>query len=190
MYLFFDTETSGLPKRWDAPVSDLRNWPRLVQIAWITCDSAQHSPEPEVQLIRPEGFTISSGAFQQHGISTQFAIDNGVPLKPVLDSFFNAVQSADVLVGHNFAFDANIVGAEFIRAGMINLIPTKASQCTMKGTTDFCKLPGSYGYKWPTLIELHQKLFKTKFEDSHDAAADCLACMTCFFRLKELRVMP
>ncbi len=190
MFLFFDTETSDLPKRWDAPVSDLRNWPRLVQIAWITCDSVQHSLKPEVQLIRPEGFTISSGAFQRHGISTQFAIDNGVPLKPVLDAFFMAVQSADVLVGHNFAFDANIVGAEFIRAGMTNLIPTKASQCTMKGATDFCKLPGRIGFKWPTLTELHQKLFKTEFDDSHDAAADCLACMKCFFRLKELRIMP
>ena len=34
-YLFFDTETTGLPRNWSAPVSDLNNWPRLVQIAWI-----------------------------------------------------------------------------------------------------------------------------------------------------------
>ena len=31
-YLFFDTETTGLPANWQAPMSDLENWPRLVQI--------------------------------------------------------------------------------------------------------------------------------------------------------------
>ena len=38
MYLFFDTETTGLPKRWNAPVTEVDNWPRLVQLAWISCD--------------------------------------------------------------------------------------------------------------------------------------------------------
>jgi uncharacterized protein YprB with RNaseH-like and TPR domain len=35
MYLFFDTETTGLPKNWKAPVTDLNNWPRLVQFAFL-----------------------------------------------------------------------------------------------------------------------------------------------------------
>jgi len=30
MYLFFDTETTGLPRNWKAPVTDLDNWPRMV----------------------------------------------------------------------------------------------------------------------------------------------------------------
>ena len=34
MFLIFDTETTGLPKRWDAPISDTNNWPRIVQLAW------------------------------------------------------------------------------------------------------------------------------------------------------------
>ena len=34
MYLFFDTETTGLPKRWNAPVTDLENWPRSFAGAW------------------------------------------------------------------------------------------------------------------------------------------------------------
>ena len=29
MYLFFDTETTGLPKNWKTPLNDLNNWPRL-----------------------------------------------------------------------------------------------------------------------------------------------------------------
>jgi hypothetical protein len=35
MYLFFDTETTGLPKSWKAPVTDVNNWPRLVQLAFL-----------------------------------------------------------------------------------------------------------------------------------------------------------
>ena len=33
--LFFDTETTGIPKNWDAPVDKLDNWPRLVQLALL-----------------------------------------------------------------------------------------------------------------------------------------------------------
>ena len=36
MYLFFDTETTGLPRNWKAPITDLNNWPRLVQLAYIS----------------------------------------------------------------------------------------------------------------------------------------------------------
>ena len=39
MYLIFDTETTGLPKRWDAPLNDLDNWPRCVQVAWQIHDN-------------------------------------------------------------------------------------------------------------------------------------------------------
>ena len=29
--------------------------------------------------------------------------------------------------------------------------------CTMHKSTDFCKIENGYGYKWPKLIELHEK---------------------------------
>jgi hypothetical protein len=32
-YLFFDTETTGVPNNWDAPASQIENWPRLIQLA-------------------------------------------------------------------------------------------------------------------------------------------------------------
>ncbi len=38
MFLFFDTETTGLPRNWQAPLEDLDNWPRLVQLAWLLMD--------------------------------------------------------------------------------------------------------------------------------------------------------
>jgi len=59
----------------------------------------------------------------------------------------------------------------------------------MKESTEFCRLPGKYGHKWPTMDELHRILFGESFDDAHDASADCLACMRCFFALKRRRVI-
>jgi len=39
MFLIFDTETTGLPKNFNAPITDVDNWPRCVQIAWQLHDS-------------------------------------------------------------------------------------------------------------------------------------------------------
>jgi len=37
-YLFFDTETTGLPMNYYAPAIDTNNWPRLVQLSYIITD--------------------------------------------------------------------------------------------------------------------------------------------------------
>jgi len=84
MYLFFDTETTGLPKNWKAPVTDLNNWPRMIQIAWILCDQNGTRIESDDFIIQPEGFTIPSDASRVHGISTEKAIREGEDLEQVL----------------------------------------------------------------------------------------------------------
>lgn len=56
--LFFDTETKGLPKDWNAPVHNLDNWPRLVQLAWQTYDHSGNLIEEHEYIIKPEGFSI------------------------------------------------------------------------------------------------------------------------------------
>ncbi len=171
MYLFFDTETNGLPKNWKAPVTALSNWPRLVQIAWITYDSAGNEIERNDHIVKPQGFTIPYEASSIHGISTEKALSDGVDLQIVLDEFYKQVEKATVLVAHNISFDEKIVGAEFLRSGMANPIASKKKICTMRGTTDFVAIPGYYGYKWPKLSELHRKLFGFDFEEAHNAGS-------------------
>jgi DNA polymerase III epsilon subunit-like protein len=185
MYVFFDTETSDLPRRWNAPVTDVQNWPRLVQICWVTCSAEGESAPPQTHLIKPEGFEIAPGAAEVHGISTDHALENGEPLRPVLDEFVRAVEGADQIVAHNISFDACVVGAELIRARIPNLLERKTQRCTMKESADFCQLPGRYGFKWPSLSELHQILFSKPLRGAHDAQADCLACLHCFLELKK-----
>ena len=59
----------------------------------------------------------------------------------------------------------------------------------MQASTNYCGLPGKYGYKWPNLMELHKKLFGHGFEEAHNAAADINATSKCFWELKKLGVI-
>ena len=64
MILFFDTETTGLPKNYKAPVTDLENWPRLVQLAYILQDYDGNTILKGDYIIKPNGFTIPSNYFE------------------------------------------------------------------------------------------------------------------------------
>ena len=67
-----------------------------------------------------------------------------------------------------------------------SILYKKDHYCTMKETTDLCKLPGRYGnYKWPKLQELHKHLFGENFVGAHDAMFDIKATMRCYYKLKE-----
>jgi DNA polymerase III epsilon subunit-like protein len=185
MYLFFDTETTGLPANWKAPVHDLSNWPRLVQLAWLLYDSSGSLLFSADHIIRPEGFMIPAGSSCIHGITQERACRDGSPLAAVLTEFFSYLNESEVLVAHNISFDENIVGAEFLRQNMPNLISSKKRICTMLKTTNFCKLDGPYGYKWPKLSELHYLLFQSDLAEAHNAAVDIQATAKCFWELKK-----
>ena len=186
MYLFFDTETTGLPRNWKAPISDLNNWPRLVQLAYLLYDNNGNKISEGDFIIKPEGFTIPSDSLKVHGISTQRALEEGQNLISVLRPFNSLIEQANYLVAHNMSFDEKIIGAEFLRNEMINSIQSKNKICTMEKSTNFCAINGPYGYKWPKLSELHYKLFKTGFEEAHNAAVDITATARCFWELKRI----
>ncbi len=189
MYLFFDAETTGVPKNYKAPVSDLNNWPRLVQIAWLITDAKGQELTSSEYVIKPHGFTIPPPATKIHGITTEQALREGTDLSPVLDLIAQDIDNASTLVAHNIQFDEKILGAEFIRAGHPNYMEKKRRKCTMKSATNYCRIPGQYGYKWPTLQELHRKLFVEDFSGAHDAMIDVRACAKCYFELKRLKII-
>lgn len=186
MYLIFDTETTGLPKSWSAPITDTDNWPRCVQIAWQLHDEMGNLVEHQDYLIRPEGFNIPYDAEQVHGISTDLATTQGVLLTEMLEKFNVALSKASYVVGQNVGFDINIMGCEFHRAGLqtpllgMNLLDT----CT-ETTAELLRLPGGRGgkFKLPTLTELHEYLFGQKFSEAHNATADVEATTRCFLEL-------
>ncbi|MGB5818550.1 MAG: DNA polymerase III subunit alpha [Saonia sp.] len=186
MYLIFDTETTGLPKRWDAPITDLDNWPRCIQIAWQVHDALGNLVDHQDYLVRPEGFNIPYDAEKIHGISTALAEEEGVSLTEVLEKFNGALSKAKFVVGQNVGFDLNIMGAEFLRADMENPLQglPVLDTCTEE-TALLCQIPGGRGgkFKLPTLTELHEYLFKEPFSEAHNATADVEATTRCFLEL-------
>jgi DNA polymerase-3 subunit epsilon len=189
MYLIFDTETTGLPKRRDAPVSDIGNWPRLVQIAWARYDARDAHLGSEAHIVKPHGFVIPKEAERLHGISTERAMAEGVPLAEALANFSAAVAQSTIIVAHNMSFDRGVIGAEFVRAGIDTDLHQKRRVCTMTSATDLCRLPGPYGYRWPTLSELYLALFGKRMPDAHYAESDVRGCAQCFFELKRRGVI-
>ncbi|MCB0489734.1 MAG: DNA polymerase III subunit alpha [Cyclobacteriaceae bacterium] len=191
MYLIFDTETTGIPHNKTAPLTDLENWPRLVQLAWQLHDHRGKLISQHNYIIRPEGFDIPFKAEQIHGISTKRATEEGIPLKQAVDAFKKDLDSTRLLVGHNIEFDINIIGAEFIR---LSYEPDKFLAIDRLDTgivsTEFCQLQGGIGgkLKMPRLSELHEKLFGEGFNDAHDASYDVDATARSFFGLIKQKV--
>lgn len=193
MYLIFDTETTGVPHNKTAPLTDLENWPRLVQLAWQLHDRTGKLLSRYNFIVRPDGFNIPFKAEQVHGISTQRATEEGTSLDDVLQAFLADVATCQVLIGHNIEFDINIIGAELIRK---NSDPEKILAIkkidTGISSIEFCQLSGGIGgkLKMPRLNELHEKLFGGKsFNDAHDAAYDVAATARCFFGLLKNNVL-
>lgn len=181
-HLLFDTEANGLPVDHHGHVSDVDNWPRMLQLAFVVFDDLGEEESRGSFLIRPDGFDLDPEAARIHGLTLE-KLNEGVPVSAALEAFAEAMLGADVLVAHNYTFDKGIVGSEFVRNGMTHhyeAMKQKEKICTMQSTRVFCNLPGK---KWPKLQELHQKLFGRDFENAHDALADVLAMADCFFEL-------
>ncbi len=192
MFLIFDTETTGLPRDWKAPLTDYDNWPRLVQLAWQIRDIKGNLIKVKDYIIKPDGFEIPFNSQKIHGISTEIAIKNGYDLKLVLDEFDNDLKLSRFIIGHNVDFDNSIVGCEFHRNNMENILQDFPKIDTMKSSVDFCKIPGGRGgsFKYPSLTDLHKKLFGDDFKEAHNAAADVDATSKCFLELLYNQVIP
>ena len=190
MYLTFDTETTGLPKNYSAPISETDNWPRMVQIAWQINDKSGNLISSESHIIKPKGYTIPFNAEKIHGISTQKAIDKGKEIKYVLEKFNNELKKNKYIIGHNINFDVNILGSEFYRSKIKTSLLEKESIDTGLISKEFCQLEGGLGgkLKMPKLIELYNILFESDFRDAHDARADVNATAKCFFELMKRKV--
>lgn len=191
MYLIFDTETTGLPRDYNAPVTDLDNWPRVVQLSWQLHAADGGLMSAKDYIVKPEGFTIPFNSEKVHGISTERALKEGFPLAEVLSIFNEDLAKTKLVIGHNVDFDINITGAEYIRANIDSNLLNIQKLDTKDESTDYCKIPGGRGgkYKWPTLSELHKKLFGVAFDGAHNSAFDVDATARCFFGLIKERVV-
>lgn len=171
MYLFIDTETTGLPKGGVQP--------RIVSIAWIVADTPTRHQSYRYMVVRPDGFQIPADATRIHGITTERANREGVALALALEGLaldIGTHRPARV-VAHNLGFDRPIIDTEYQRLGKRSALTGLNGVCTVRLSKN----------RWPdqraTLDEVHRRLFGTALDAAHNAHADVLACMRIFFAL-------
>lgn len=206
MFLIFDTETTGLPKDFSAPISDVNNWPRCIQLAWQLHDYSGKLVEIKNYIIKPDGFSIPYNSEKIHGISTQRAQLEGHSVDFVLREFFSALSKASYLVGHNISFDVNIIFSEFFRINYVFSIEKlekrklqitkeekkwKTLDTMSEKSAHYCQISGGrFGkFKFPKLTELYAKLFGKEFKEAHNASVDVAATARCFLELLRLKII-
>lgn len=183
MYLFFDTETNGLPTKGESIVD---RYPRVIQLAYIAYDRDFNETERFCALIKPDGWTIPTEKFWiDNGYSTENNEKYGIPMQNGLYNFITMMRRSQYLVAHNMDFDNPTLGAEMLR---YDIRPYNKPEkiCTMKTQVQFVGALNKIGKpKWPRLDELHMKLFGVCFENAHDALADVEATARCFRELRK-----
>jgi DNA polymerase III epsilon subunit-like protein len=184
--MFFDTETTGLPRCRDQAYKAPGNWPHIVSIAWILVDS-EKIQKKEYFIIKPK-WEIPSESIRIHGITHERAMAEGFDLQYVLDKFWADAKTRP-LIAHNMDFDLNVlVNAELWDLGR-KYPSVNKTYCSMELTKNILKLPGNYGYKNPKLSELYEFIFKKKPTDLHNSLKDTELLVEIFFASKELQTM-
>ena len=194
---FFDTETTGL---WNfrADAGHICQ-PHIVQLAMLTLDMDQ--PEESRLLhainviVKPEK-QIEPQAAEIHGITQEKAERVGISRRLAVSMFHHMLKYTDLVVAHNTDFDTRVMRSSYIQEGI--QFPDFRTYCTMKSTTDICKIPHANpnrgrndSYKWPKLIEAYKILVDEEgFDGAHDAMVDVIACSKLFSVLHEKGLVP
>lgn len=186
--LFFDTETSGFPSNKLPKDHPDQAW--IVQIGLMLEVDDKIISQCNF-LIQSGGRSIHPGAEKVHGISIETSDAMGISenlLAHLLDFY---IDQAEIIIGHNISFDIQMVELLLARQnfpGIKGIMKSLPTVCTMKSSTNLCKLPGKYRYKWPKLTELYEFLFQEEFP-AHDALADIQATYRCYKTLVEKGVI-
>lgn len=195
-YFVFDLETTGLPLNYDGKASDLSNWPRVVQIAWMVIDDEFKLIEEECFIIKPYRYRISDEVAKIHGITHERAKAEGKTHNEVYPLFLEHLNGCEIVVCHNATFDVPIIECDLIRWNFgSSIIGKKRVVCTMRSGTNFCglKKPRGKGFKYPKLSELYLHLCAPKYKNAeieglHDASFDTALTVKCLSALNDWRI--
>lgn len=189
-YLFFDTETTGLPKSRNAKPENFANWPYVVDIAWYLIDEDGLMLNGSHYIVKQD-VEIPEEASNIHHITTEKMLSEGEDPKIVYAEFIEAVNNTEYVIAHNLEFDLPIVECELLRNGFPKVLSEKKQFCTMKAGKKFCEVYDITGKrKFPKLSELFGELYFDnhflKFEGTHNALADTNMLYRCFMKMIEL----
>jgi DNA polymerase III subunit epsilon len=180
--LSVDTETSGLPKNWNASYSKANNWPYNVQIAWVIFDKNGKEIKSENHYILAKDFNIDPESIKIHGITEEFLKVKGEERLEVFKLLSADLEKyKPLVVGHFMEFDNHMIELGFRRSGLENNSSVLPKFCTMKATKRYTRsLLDPHLLK---LDELYKLLFNRQLDKHHDAFCDAKATGECFFEM-------
>jgi len=123
--------------------------------------------------------------------SVEFLNKNGIPIEDCMKEIENYLDEKTICVGHNIDFDIDTLLYHYDS----DKLKTLKRICTMKTTTNYCKIKmennyynNSNNYKWPKLYELADKLkIEYDYGKFHDSNYDVEITKKCFLKLFDLK---
>lgn len=189
-FLLFDTSANGKPLSYAASSRDTSNWPRMFHLCWQLMNEKGQILESRNDLILPQDFSISAELEQRHKVTMTSLKETGVPIKESIEAFMEVMQKADMVFSHNLAFNQGVVTAEADRANVIEKFSSADAYCLMQETTYYCAIRGKRGkLKWPSLPELHKRIFNKSYNNPSHAEADVNALGRCFIVMYKTKVL-
>jgi DNA polymerase-3 subunit epsilon len=176
MVLFYDTETSDLP-RFGEPSSN-PDQPHIVQLAASLVESTTGKDLASINLTSiQDGWRSAHEAQQIHGVTPARADAIGVPEFLIVRTFLDLWRHAERRVGHSEKFDAKVMRIAFKRytsAAVADEWSAGKADCThamaKKHVQDLPKAGGG------SLRAVYRHFYGFDFEDAHTAQADMRAC--------------
>ena len=171
LVLAFDSETTGIPI-WSEP-SDSETQPHLVQLAavLVDLDTGTHYGAMDV-IIRPDGWTIPDDVLEIHGITTEHALEVGIPEETAL-AMFMALAEGRCVLGYNTPFDKRM-----IRIALKRYTEGEAQMDAWKDCESLCAMQAArkdMGVKSIKLTEAYRLYMGRELVGAHSAMADTLA---------------
>lgn len=203
--LVFDTETTGIPSRELNHKLDHPDYPWPVSFAAVLYGTDRTEIAAVHKLVRPDGWVSDPEAAKVHGLTHERLMDEGVPIRDVLDEYAALREACTVVAGHNVSFDRQIMRAALMRRpGTADVATGDAGKgrwtvyCTMRLSERIVKLPPTQRmidagmgdkFKAPRLEEAYRHFFGEDMEGAHDAMNDVRACARILFHLADTGVI-
>lgn len=180
--LFIDTETSGVPQRWDRPYADTQNWPSVIQVAWIICDSVGREIKRSSMYIFEKDIEITKESQRVHGINAEFLQQHGRRRKDVLRKLaYDVAKYPAVIIGHFIELDIHVLSSDYYRAQLKNPFINQTFFCTMLDSKKYAINPAVDYLRLPQLYEF---LFDRTPEETHEAEQDAQLTAQCYLELR------
>lgn len=171
----FDTETNGLPMVYTKPYQE--NYPRLLELSFITYDTKTTERKDFSFFIKPEGFKVKEGLI--NGLNQEILENKGENIKDVLAFFLSCVKESELIVCHNVQFDTRVILGELERLNFSeNPFAGMKSFCTMERTKWL------FEGKRQKLANLYKYLFGEYYQHQHTAHSDTEATLKIFLQYK------